>query len=438
MPKIKYKNTAFYHNKKAINFDFTAEAVSSDAGVLLLSKIERKHKLVKSFSSLIPDYRNPDYVVHTYQKQLEQRVFMMAQGYEDCNDSEYLKDDPVLTTLLNNGLCSQPTLSRFENNMDSKTIYRLCEWWVNNYVQELSPENNEIVIDVDTTDDPTHGNQQLSMFHGYYWQWMYQELLFLDGKTGQMILPVLLPGTMHPSKPFVSILERIVERIKTRFTGVSITIRADAGFSSPSFYLLAEKHNLRFCLGLSANEVLKNHVKSEAKKVEEDYLEENKKHQMITGPFMYKAETWEKKQKTYAKIESTGIGMNIRYFVSNMEALTGEQIYYDFYVLRGETCENRIKEIKNMCFSDRLSCESYWANFFRLMLSGIVYEFFRIIKELIAKTSHSQAKTWLVNNIRLFLLKVGATVVERARSIQIRFSKAFAQQELFGELILLC
>lgn len=438
MPKKEPKDTLFYHNKKAVNLDFTAEAVSSDGGVLLLSKIERKHKLIKSFSSLIPDNRNQFFIVHSYEKQLQQRIFMMAQGYEDCNDSQYLRDDPVLDTLLDKGVCSQPTLSRFENHMDRRTIYKLSEWWISKYVESLNPENNEIIIDVDATDDPTHGNQQLSMFHGHYWQWMYQELLFLDGKTGQLILPVLLPGTTHPSKPFTSILKRIVEKIRDRFPDLTIIIRTDAGFSSPSFYELAEKYKLKFCIGLSANEVLKKQISSKVKYVEQKYLKEKKKHQIITKPFMYKADSWDKKQKTYAKVESTGIGMNVRYFISNLEGLTGKQIYFDFYVLRGETCENRIKEIKNMCFSDRLSCESYWANSFRLMISCLVYEFFRIIKQLIGKTSHNHAKTWMIHNIRLFLLKVGAIVIERVRSIRFRFSRAFAQQKLFREIILRC
>ena len=438
MPNKNDKNIAYYLNKKAIKYDFSAEAVSSDGGTLLLSALERKHHIIKDFSSLIPDYRDEDLIIHTYEKQIQQRVFMMAQGYEDCNDSDYLNQDPLMATLLDEGLCSQPTLCRLENQMNRSTVVKLCDWFINRYVAGIEQGQEEIVIDVDTTDDPTHGNQQLSLFHGHYWQWMYQELLLLDGTTGQMILPVLLPGTVYPGKRLIFVLKRLIDRIRSVHKHIKIRLRADAGFSSPALYRLAKKYHLEFCIGLASNEVLKKEIASELASVQKDYVDKGEKYQIIIPVSNYKAKSWDSVEQVYAKIESTGIGINVRFIVSNIQEQTGEQIYFDFYVKRGECCENRIKEIKNMCFSDRLSCHSYWANFFRLMLSCITYEFFRIIKELIGKTQHNKAKKWMVDNIRLFLLKIGAFVNERTRYITIRFSKAFAQQHLFRELMQLC
>ncbi len=250
-----------------------------------------------------------------------------------------------------------------------------------------------------------------------------------------MILPALLSGTEHPSKRFTSLLKRIVKKIRKCFPSIRIIIRADAGFSCSEFYQLADEYDLKYCIGLSSNSVLKQLLDPEIQWVRENYLKKGLKYQHIVGAYGYKAKSWEHFQKVYAKVESTGKGMNTRIFVSNLEDQTGEQIYYDFYTHRGETCENRIKEIKNMCYSDRLSCHRFSANYFRLMLSALVYEFFRLIKKLIARTKYDQAKKWLVNNIRLFILKVGAIVSERKRYINIKFSKAYARQNLFRQLI---
>lgn len=436
MPKSEYNNTSFYRNKKAYKFDFTAEKISSDGGVLLSEKIERKQGILRSFAGELPDTRNPMFTVYTREDQLKQRVFLMMQGYEDCNDEEKLQDDPVLTQAIGNAICSQPTLCRFENSLSKHDIFRLCNWFIDRYVANLDVDKSEIIIDLDSTDDPTHGAQQLSLFNGYYYQWMYNELIINDGQTGEIILPVLRPGNCHSGKWAVLILKRIIRKIRARFPYIKIKLRADSGFSSPDFYKLTKEFSLDFCIGISANDVLKAFTKEKEQEIQEKYLSQKVKHQEIIGPFEYQAKSWEAPQQVYAKVESTGKGMNIRYFVSNMEESTGHELYWDFYVKRGETSENRIKEIKNMCFSDRLSCHSFWANFFRLMLSCLCYEMFRQIKILIAKTGHHIATKWQISNIRLYLLKVGATIRNRVRSVTIKFSKAFVFQKLLSDLLL--
>jgi hypothetical protein len=188
MPEYKEKDIVFYRGKQAFKFDFSASAISSDGAILLSEKVEKKTGLLKEFASLIPDYRNPFYIGYTYEEMLRQRVFLMMQGYEDCNDEEKLRQDPVITQVLNSGLCSQPTLSRFENKADKHLIFRMCQWFIDRYVEGLDEQTDQIIIDADGTDDPTHGNQQLSLYNGYYEQTMYHELFFKDGNTGQVIL----------------------------------------------------------------------------------------------------------------------------------------------------------------------------------------------------------------------------------------------------------
>jgi len=279
MPKIEEQITAFHQGKKAIKYDFSGEAISSDGGFLLLSKLERNHHLIRDFSRQLPDHRDPLRTIHSYEKQLQQRLFSMAAGYEDCNDAEYLKEDPVLETAIEGELCSQPTLCRMENTMNRDTIWSLCHWWADRYVANLSADRKEIIIDIDSTDDPTHGGQQLSLFHGYYRQVQYDQLFLLDGTTGEIILPVLRPGNSHTARWAVHILEVIVDKIRTRFPAMRIVIHADSGYSSAGLYRLVEKKNLLFCLGLPSNAVLKRQIADLQQEITEKYVKNQQKHQ---------------------------------------------------------------------------------------------------------------------------------------------------------------
>lgn len=431
---MSHKDTAFYRGNTAILLDFSAEGISSDGSVLLLEKLERKHKIIKGFSRLIPDSRDPFRTVHSMEKLLKQRVYSLMLGYEDANDVEYLKNDPLFQDILEGDLASQPTISRFENNMDKHSIIKLCYSWIDRYVKTLK-NRKKVIIDIDSTDDPTHGHQQLSMFNGYYGHFMYNELFFHDGETGQIIVPVLRPGNSHSNKWYVAILKRIIKNIRDQFPDIEIIIRADSGFSGPAFYEFADQANLKYAIGQASNEVLKQKASRAIKAVTHLFVSNNKKHQHFIG-FDYQAKTWHKPQRCYSKIESTGKGLNVRYFISNMEEADARSIYFGFYVKRGDASENRIKEVKNMCFSDRLSNHGFWANFMRLLLSSLAYEMFLLLKQAIKQTKYQAAKKWQISTIRVTLLKVGATIKKTKRRIYYRFSKAFPHQELLRQLVL--
>jgi len=431
---MSHKDTAFYRGNKQINFDFTAEEISSDGAVLLLEKLERKHKLINYFSNVIPDLRDSSRITHSVNKLLKQRVYGIMLGYEDANDVNYLKDDPLLQDILEGELASQPTISRFENTMNKHTIFKLCNAWVDQYVRTLK-NRKKIIIDIDSTDDPTHGNQQLSMFNGYYNQFMYNELFFHDGETGQIIVPVLRPGNSHSNKWYVAILKRVLIKIKEQYPDIEITIRADSGFSGPEFYKLADTFTLKYAIGQASNAVLKRRVSRCVKAVSRLFVSQNIKHQHFTS-FEYQAKSWDKPQRCHSKIESTGKGLNVRHFISNMDEDDARSIYFGFYVKRGDASENRIKEVKNMCFSDRLSNHDFWANFMRLILSSLAYEMFLLLKQAIKETKYKIAKKWQISTIRVALLKVGATIKKTKRRIYYRFSRAFPHQDLLRELIL--
>ena len=353
-------------------------------------------------------------------------------GYQDCNDEKHLKNDPILKEVLEGDLCSQPTLSRFENSFSKHDILGILYGFIEHYVSSLKGRK-KVIIDIDATDDPTHGSQQLSLFNGFYGQFMYNELFFHDGETGEVILPVLRPGNSHSNKWYVGILKRIVKAIREKYPTMNIIIRADSGFSCPQFYELVAQYNLEYAVGIGSNQVLKKRVKEQEQEVRERYLEQGKKHQCFVS-HTYQAKSWKSPQKVYTKIESTGKGMNIRHIVSNFTDQTPEEIYHGFYVKRGESSENRIKEIKNMCFSDRLSDHRFWANFFRLIMSTIAYKLFLVLKEKIQKTDFQEAKKWQIDTIRTRLLKIGATIKITQRRVYYKLSQAFVFKDLFYQL----
>ena len=431
---MSHKDTVFYRGRTAVSVDFSADEISSDGAVLLLEKLERKHRILRYFSSVLPDQRDPLRTVHPMEKLLKQRVFTLMQGYEDANDVIYLKNDPLLKDILEGDLASQPTMSRFENSVDKHSVFALCYAWVDRYVESLKGRER-VVIDIDATDDPTYGNQQLSMFNGYYYRFMYNELFFHDGDTGQIIAPILRPGNSHSNKWYVAILKRILKKIRAAYPDIKIIVRADSGFSCPAFYQLADGFNLRFAIGQATNETLKKRTARAEKAVRHLFVSNNTKHQHFMAS-TYQAGTWHKPQQCYSKIESTGKGINIRHIISNMEEADARSIYFGFYVKRGDTSENRIKEVKNMCFSDRLSNHSFWANFLRLFISSLAYEMFLILKGAIKRTSSGLAKKWQIDTIRASLLKIGGTIKKTKRRVYYRFSKAFVHQELFRQLIL--
>ena len=430
---MRNKNTVFYRGKTEVSVDFSADEISSDGSVILLEKLERKHKLLRHFSKIIPDTRDPLKTIHTREKQLKQRVFTLMQGYEDTNDVNYLKNDPLYKDILDGAMASQPTLSRFENCMDKASIFTMCYAWVDRYVSTLQ-DRKQIIIDIDATDDPTYGNQQLSMFNGYYGQFMYNELFFHDGQTGQIIVPVLRPGNSHSNKWYVAILKRVVKRIKEVYPEMEILIRGDSGFSCAPFYQLADQQGLKFTLGLPSNEVLKRKVARAEKAVSHLFVSKHEKYQHFIA-YTYQAASWHMPQQCYAKVESTGKGLNTRHIVSNMDKEDARAIYFGFYVQRAEASENRIKEVKNMCFSDRLSNHGFWGNFFCLIISSLAYEMFLILRKAIRETKFEVAKKWQISTIRASLLKVGATIKKTKRRIYYQLSKAFVYQDLFSELI---
>ena len=227
-----------FHPTVPLKVAFDAPHISSDGGALLLRQMDDRLGLSERLAALLPDERDPRKVKHDRREQLRQRLYQIALGYADCNDADRLRHDPLLKSVCDRtpqaeGLSSQPTLSRLENAVDARTLRALLREIEEQYVRSFTEAPAVIVLDIDSTDDPTHGQQQLSFFHKYYDQHMYHPLLIFDGERGQLVSAVLRPGNAHAARGAMGVLRRIIHRLKQRFPHVQIVVRGDSAFAVP-------------------------------------------------------------------------------------------------------------------------------------------------------------------------------------------------------------
>lgn len=418
----------FGFHKKSVTAKFDGGALSGEGGVVLLGELDDRHGFSASFSSLLPDVRQTGKVLHETLSMIRQRLYQIAMGYEDCNDADELRSDPVLKSVAGSSpdglnLASQETLSRLENSVGIKDIYRLSEWFVDSYLSRKP--KRKLILEFDAMDDPTHGQQQFSFYHGYYGQHMYHPLLIHDGDTGELILPVLRAGNTHASRGVFSILRRLIRKIKSAWPGVVIELRADAGFAIPALYEFCEKEGITYTIGLITNNTLRLYGEPLLKKAVKGFEETNVK-QRIFDEFGYKAGSWSRYRRVVVKAECQDKGTNHRFVVTNRK--DSPQEVYDDYVKRGEQ-ENRIKELKNDLKADRLSCHRFTANCFRLLLHSLAYRLICALRKTLKGTELEKAQT---ETLRRRLLKMGVLVVESVRRIWLHFASSFVDKKIFA------
>lgn len=430
-----------FHPNLPVELSFDAPELSSDGGVILLRQVDERLGLTAGFAACLPDRRDPARVIHSRHEQARQRIFQIALGYADCNDADGLRRDPLLSTACDRspqdrrGLSSQPTLSRFENVPEGKTLRRLVGLLERSYVDALPADTEVVVLDIDATDDETHGAQQLSFFHGYYDHYMYHPLLVYDGDSGQLITAILRPGNTHASRGAAALLRRLIRRIKRRFPCAGIVVRGDSGFCVPRVLTALEQLNeelgeVDFLFGMAKNSVLCRQAESTMQWVEQ-------LQQQLGGTvkrfcaFSYAAGTWQRQRRIVAKAEHSDKGPNPRFVVTSLEGFDPEMLYRA-YCQRGQ-CENWIKDFKNAVQADRLSCSSFRANFFRLLLHLAAYRLLHALRTEVAAHSAELGRAQF-DTLRLRLLKVAAIVSQSVRRILVRLPKAFPLATLFRSL----
>jgi len=432
--------TIGFHPELPTDVTFDGPDTSSDGGLLLLRQADMQLGLCKWFSSLLPDERMGSRVQHDRLEQVRQRIYQIACGYEDCNDANHLRHDPLLKTVCDRtptdaGLSSQPTLTRLENAVTGKALRLLTARFEDEWVSSLPADTTEVILDIDATDDETHGEQQLSFFHGFYEEHCFLPLLVFDGVSGQLVTAMLRPGNVHASRSAGPTLERIIRKVKSRFPNTSVIVRADSGFCIPRDLeryerLNAELGEVDYLIGVGKNHVLLLMAKDAMDEAERRY-HETRRHVRSFTDLRYAAKTWSHKRYVAVKAEHDAKGPNPRFVVTSLSGFS-PRIVYNAYCERGQ-CENFIKDFKNALKADRLSCHRYLANSFRLLLHLAAYRLMHKLRTSVREVSPELGRAQF-DTLRLKLLKVAALITKSVRRLLVRLPKAFPLAGVFAAL----
>ncbi len=406
-----------------LEVDFLGGHLTSDGGLAWLAEADQALDLTASLAMVIPDWRRRQ-GRHDLPTLLAQRVYQIACGYEDQDDADHLRTDPLLKHVCGRlpqtgvDLASQPTFSRLENAVSAQTCYRLAVALGEIYLRERERDGTptHLVLDLDGTDDPTHGAQEGSAYHGYYRQHMYHPLLVFDGGTDQLITAVLRPGTVHASQGVVAILQRIVTTVRARWPEVTLEIRADSGFAIPALYAYCEAERIAFTIGLVPNARLATAVAALQAEAERQSAAEDGAKVRRLGETTYQASSWPRPRRVIMKAEVLPKGTNTRFVVTSRTD-PPDQVY-DWYVDRGES-ENWIKDLKTGCFADRLSCHRFWANQFRLLLHAAAYWLLDTLRRWL-RTANIARMT--LETVRLRLIKIGGWVRQQHDRVRLRLA----------------
>ena len=414
-----------------VTAQFDGPQLTSDGGLPWLAEADNALGLCASLAAAIPEWRHRR-SRHSLETLVRQRVFQIACGYEDQDDADTLRRDPLLKLVCGRvpdgpDLASQPTLSRFENAVDFKACYRLARALLNVYLQERARPTRpaHILIDADSTDDPTYGDQEGSAYHGYYGQHMYHPLLLFDGETDQLITAVLRPGTVHAGRGIVAILTRVVRAIQARWPGVQIEFRGDSGFALPALYDYLEEQQITYTIGLATNRRLEALAASQLAQATEQHAETGEKVRLL-GETRYAAGSWEEERRVIIKTEVLAKGPNVRFVVTTR---TDEpDSLYTFYIQRGGGPELWIKDLKDACFADRLSDHTFWANQFRLLLHAAAYWLLDTIRRWLSTLHVARMQ---LDTLRLRLLKIGGWVRQHLHSIRLHLASSHPGEPLW-------
>jgi hypothetical protein len=419
-------------SSKNIEVDFNGGEVSTDAGLLFLREIESQVGIINKVAAVIHDRRHPGYVKHQIVELLTQRIFQIAAGYEDANDSNTLKHDPIFKIACEKDdvLASQSTMCRFENATTRTTLYRIGEVLLDIFINSYEKPPKSIIIDVDDTDDPTHGNQQLSLFNAYHDCYCYMPLHIYEGSSGKLITTILRPGKRPSGKEIVSVLKRVIRKIRKVWPHVGIILRGDSHFSAPAVYDFCDDYNIKYVLGFKSYKPLLHKAENLMTNARQLYKHSGKPVK-IYSEFYYQAASWSAHKRIICKAEYNDKGANTRFIITNLEHAKYKFIYETVYCGRG-AMELFIKEHKNHLYSDRTSCVGFHANQFRLFLHSIAYVLMHTFREKhLKKTEFARAQ---FNTIRLKLLKIGARVVELTTKIKIHLPSSYPLKNEFAQI----
>jgi hypothetical protein len=420
--------------RKKVSVGFDGGLLSSDGGVLLLRGVERHLGLAARLAGCIRDKRNPDGILHTVEEMLRLRMFAIAAGYEDANDCDGLRHDPLFKMALGRApetgapLCSQPTMSRLENAPSRIEIARMMAAMVDQFCASYCRPPASIILDIDDTFDAVHGHQQLSLFNAHYDERCFLPIHIYEGGSGKPVAMILREGKTPSGKEVRTILSHVVSRIRRRWPKVHILVRGDGHYGRPEVMAWCEETpGTDYIFGLPGNAVLDTLTRpaADALCVERATGAAPMLRRFVT--LRYGAKSWMKQRRIVARLEATLLGLDIRYVATSLTG-SAQYLYETVYCGRGQA-ENFIKLHKAQLASDRTSCREPKANQVRLILHTAAYWLLHTLRAAAPKRSAMARAEF--NSLRLHLLKIAARVVEGAARIRVWLPTSCPDAALF-------
>jgi hypothetical protein len=423
----------------SVRADFDGGALSSDFGAVLLRGSDLQSGLIARLAGAIQDVRHPSYIDHSLSDLLRQRIYQTACGYEDGNDANTLRHDPMFKLAVGRAplsagqeLASGPTFCRLENALSRKDIYRLARAFVEAFIDSYAKVPELIVLDMDHSEDATHGQQELSFYNHHYRHYCYLPLFIFEGISGKLITAVLRPGKTPSGRENAAIMKRVVGLLRQAWPQTHILLRGDGHFSNPELMALCDEDpNMDFIFGVAGNKVLSPKAEpllAKARQIHQTRCDNARRlgevlpaATRLYDEIDYKAGSWPNTYRVVAKAEVMALGDNPRFVVSSMTDPTPELLYKTLYCARGQD-ENFIKVLKNDLASDRTSDHTFLANHLRLFYSCAAYVLIHCVRE--NTLCHTELAKAQPMSIILKLFKLAVRVVQYKDRIKLHLPSA--------------
>jgi hypothetical protein len=423
--------------RKKLIAAFDGGRLTSDGGVMLLAAVERDMGIAERFAGLIADPRNPAFITHSVADILRARMLAIACGYEDADDLDHLRSDPgfklACGRLPDSGanLCSQPTVSRWENAPTLRELIGLTYAMVDLYCASYVRPPLAVTLDIDDTVDIVHGHQQLSLFNAHYDERCFLPIHIYDTATSRPVAMLLRPGKTPSGAEIRNHLRRLVRRIRSHWPRTRLTIRGDGHYGRPEVMAWCEANGVDYILGLPGNAVLSRLLEPISDDIRVRRAEEQAPVVRGYTETRYGAKSWQCQRRVAARIEATTQGLDIRCVVTNLLGGSPEWLYDTLYCARGQA-ENLIKLHKAQLASDRTSCRSPLANQVRLILHTGAYWMMLKLRDAIPEPQPLARAEF--TTLRMRLLKIAARITETASRVRIAFAAACPEAALFASL----
>jgi len=422
--------------RKKVSVGFDGGLLSSDGGLLLLRGAEKQLGLARRLAGHMKDRRDPDLIEHTLEEMLRFRMFAIAAGYEDADDCDSLRHDPLFKMAVGRlpekgaQLCSQPTMSRLENTPSRIEIARMMGAMIDAFCDSYRHRPRSIVLDIDDTFDAVHGHQQLSLFNAHYDERCFLPIHIYEGASGKPVAVILRQGKTPSGVEVRTVLKHVIKRIRRRWPKVRILVRGDSHYGRQEAMQWCESEGIDYIFGLSGNSVLASMSREDADALCLERAVSGKEKLRRYKKLAYGAKSWNCRRKVVARLEATPKGLDIRYVVTSLPG-GAKYLYERVYCARGEA-ENYIKLHKAQLASDRTSCRDPRANQFRLILHTGAYWLMLAIRQAVPERSPLFRTEFAT--LRLRLIKVAARIVEGTARIRISLPGACPDAALFRHL----